>query len=66
MAAYVAILIDRFIASGGLSRATWSVRLQQGARCEVGDSNNIPCARKCTMAKEYIVAFFVRMGAFVH
>jgi hypothetical protein len=47
MAAYIAILIDRIIASGGLSRATWLV------------------ARKCATAKENIVAFFARMGAFV-
>jgi hypothetical protein len=66
MVAYEAILIDQFIASGGLSCATWLVQPRQGARWPVGDSNNIPRARKCATAEENIMAFFARMGAFVH
>jgi hypothetical protein len=31
----------------------------------VGDSNNVPLARRCTTAVEIILAFFARMGAFV-
>jgi hypothetical protein len=59
--------------AGGLSRATWLVwpqggvlvRPQQGARWPVGVSNNIHHARKFAKAEENIVAFFVKMGAFV-
>jgi hypothetical protein len=62
----LAILIDRSVARGGYSRATWLAQLQQGARGLVGDSNNVPCARRCATVVKNIVAFFVRMGTYVN
>jgi hypothetical protein len=70
----LAILIDQFIASKGpslhhLGCRQWGGHGEAAARRRrrqgVGDSNKVPHARRYTMAVEYIVAFFVRMGAFV-